>query len=72
MDSPVTFLNLKSNHKPYSYEKAHHTSYFVRTDECPASFILGAEKSNGGNDPNIVQIHSDGKRNKRRLYLQRL
>ena len=26
------------------------------------SFILGAEKSNGGNDPNIVQIHADGKR----------
>ena len=29
--------------------------------EC-ISFILGAEKSNGGNDPNIVQIHADGKR----------
>ena len=26
------------------------------------SFILGAEKSNGGNDPNIVQIHADGRR----------
>lgn len=26
------------------------------------SFILGAEKSHGGNDPNIVQIHADGKR----------
>ncbi len=29
--------------------------------EC-ISFILGAEKSNGGNDPNIVQIHADGRR----------
>ena len=26
------------------------------------SFILGAEKSHGGNDPNIVQIHADGRR----------
>ena len=26
------------------------------------SFILGAEKSYGGNDPNIVQIHADGRR----------
>ena len=26
MASPVTFLNLKSNHKPYAYEKSHHTS----------------------------------------------
>ena len=26
------------------------------------SFVLGAEKSYGGNDPNIVQIHADGKR----------
>ena len=26
------------------------------------SFILGAEKSRGGNDPNIVQIHADGRR----------
>ena len=26
------------------------------------SFVLGAEKSHGGNDPNIVQIHADGRR----------
>ena len=26
------------------------------------SFILGADKSHGGNDPNIVQIHADGRR----------
>ena len=26
------------------------------------SFILGAEQSHGGNDPNIVQIHADGRR----------
>ena len=39
-----------------------HAVFHVEGKYESISFILGADKSHGGNDPNIVQIHADGRR----------